>query len=120
MIQVAIEVELEQVGGGIGGPTAPLRVFLGEAKAGGAQVQRGDKGVNEAHRVVRPHVIFEGGGQQMGLATIRSFNPVHGAMVDSIILAHVQAESEFFTQALYAASRCQADRQKVSPLTPGR
>jgi hypothetical protein len=77
LIHITVKIELEQISGWVGGPSAPLRVVLGKVEAGGAQIQRGDEGVQEAHGVVRANVIFQRGGQEMGLLTIRSFNPVH-------------------------------------------
>lgn len=91
LVQVAVNVKLEQVGGRVTGPSAAPRIGLGEPEAGGAQVQPGDEGVEEAHRVVRADIVFDRHREQLGLRTIRTGDEVHGAVTDARRHAQVSA-----------------------------
>ena len=53
MVHITVEIELEQIGGRIGGSPASVRILFGKVEAGGAQVDRVGEGVQETHRVVR-------------------------------------------------------------------
>ena len=74
-VQIAIDVEFQQIGRRIAGTAHRLRLCSDESRR--RKVKLIDKGVNEPHRVVHADVIVDRLRQQQKLRTFESGNVRH-------------------------------------------
>ena len=69
-VEVAVDVELQQIGRIVARPARRLRHHAGEA--GGREIQLVHEGLDEADRVVRAHVVVHRLGQEQKLRAVMS------------------------------------------------
>src|SRR3954451_7818152 len=67
-VQIAVDVELQQIGRVVAAAPGPLG--SDPDKAGRGQIQSINKGFNETHRVLRANVIIEGFREQQCLGSV--------------------------------------------------
>ena len=75
-VDVAIDVELEQIGWVVTGASGGLRLHPGKARL--LKVEPIDKGVDEANRIVGLDVVVHPCGEELRLIAVEAFNVVHG------------------------------------------
>src|ERR1700676_2443937 len=96
-IDVAINVELEQVGRIVSWTAGVFRLNPGKACL--IEVQIFDKRVDEADRIIAMNVVIDPRRQKLGLVAITAFNMVHAT-----ILANQLAKWNPCTQGNFAFS----------------
>src|SRR3990170_551860 len=74
-VEVAIDVELEQVGGVVGWAAGLLEHGVAEAQA--SQIEGVDEGVQETHKVILGDVIIEDVGEEGNLAALLALDVLH-------------------------------------------
>src|SRR3990170_730477 len=74
-VEVAVDIELEQVGGVVGRAASVLEDGMGEGQGG--KIQGIDEGVQEADGVVLGDVVIEGLREESELVSVGSFDVLH-------------------------------------------
>jgi len=75
-MEIAVEIKPQERARIVGGP--PGVSGDGPGKAQRVQIQRGDEGINETHRVLRCHVILNRLGQEQRLLAVGSAHMIQG------------------------------------------
>jgi hypothetical protein len=75
-VEIAVDVELQQIGGVVARPSGCLRHNTREA--GGREIQLAHKGLDEADRVVRADVVVHRPRQEQKLRAVMSRQMCHG------------------------------------------
>src|SRR6266496_527545 len=104
-VEIAIEIEPQQISWIIGRPPSLIELCVGET--GFAQIELPGEGIDETHRIFRRDVIIQDFGQQQRLASITSSNVVHagiGACQTNIAFATITSSEKKNT--FHTVSRC--------------
>src|SRR3990172_9599972 len=74
-VEVAVDIELEQVGGVVGRAASVLEDGMGEGQGG--KIQGIDEGVQEADGVVLGDIVIEGLREEREVVSVGSFDVLH-------------------------------------------
>lgn len=75
-MEIAIEIKAQERARLIRRATGVSHDGFGKAQR--VQIERADKGIDEAHRVLRRDIILDRLGQEQGLLAVHSADMIHG------------------------------------------